>query len=400
MSTSATPHAERLHIVLYGRTNSGKSSLINALTGQSVSLVSPIAGTTTDPVKKAIEIKGLGACVLIDTAGYDDTDEQLGALRIERTRATISQADIAVLVISCEDIDLEEQWIGDLKGAKVPIVTVLNKGDITTYPDTLKERLKALTGHPPIEASACTHVGIDAVRKALHEAHIKDDERTITGDLVSAGDTVLLVMPQDAAAPKGRLILPQVQTIRELLDKGAVPICCTPETMPQALSELKSPPHLIITDSQAFKEVYPLKPERSLLTSFSVLLAAYKGDIANFVHGAKAIDALTPSSRVLIAEACTHAPESEDIGTVKIPRLLRQRIGAELQIDMVSGKDFPHDLTPYDLVIHCGACMFTRKMVMSRSAQAQAQQVPMTNYGITLAYLTGILDKVSLPSKP
>ena len=396
---SQTPRSERLHIVLYGRTNSGKSSLINALTGQAVSLVSAVAGTTTDPVSKAMEVKGLGACVLVDTAGFDDRDEALGQLRIERTKGTLKLADIAILVLASDETDIEEEWVEVLKTSKIPIVTVLNKGDVHTYDDVLKAKLKTLTGYPPIVASAHTGMGIEDLRKALHEAHIKDDERTITGSLTKAGDTVLLVMPQDAAAPKGRLILPQVQTIRELLDKGCISISCTPDTMRQALSALARPPHLIITDSQAFKEVYALKPEGSLLTSFSVLFAAYKGDIDNFVEGARAIASLTPSSRVLIAEACTHAPESEDIGTVKIPRLLRGRIGAELRIDMVAGKDFPDDLTPYDLVIHCGACMFTRKMVMSRSAQAQAQQVPMTNYGITLAYLTGILDKVSLPSK-
>ena len=396
---SQTPRSERLHIVLYGRTNSGKSSLINALTGQEVSLVSAIAGTTTDPVSKAMEVKGLGACVLVDTAGFDDRDEALGHLRIERTRETLKLADIAILVLASDQTDIEEGWIEALKTSKVPVVTVLNKGDIHTYDDTLRAKLKSLTGHAPIVVSAYTGMGIEDLRKALHEAHIKDDERTITGSLTKPGDTILLVMPQDAAAPKGRLILPQVQTIRELLDKGCTSICCTPDTMSQALKALAHPPHLIITDSQAFKEVYALKPEGSLLTSFSVLFAAYKGDIDNFVEGARAIASLTPSSRVLIAEACTHAPESEDIGTVKIPRLLRQRIGADLRIDMVAGKDFPDDLTPYDLVIHCGACMFTRKMVMSRSAQARAQQVPMTNYGITLAYLTGILDKVSLPSR-
>ncbi|MDO4771430.1 [FeFe] hydrogenase H-cluster maturation GTPase HydF [Porphyromonas sp.] len=395
-----TPRSERLHIVLYGRTNSGKSSLINALTGQDVSLVSAIPGTTTDPVSKAIEVKGLGACVLVDTAGFDDRDADLGHLRIKRTRDTLKLADIAIVVMGQGATDLEEQWIRDLQESKVPVVPVFNKGDIHSYDDKQIEAFKKSTGLSPIVVSASSGVGIDALRKALHEAHRKDEDLSITGSLTKAGDIVMLVMPQDAAAPKGRLILPQVQTIRELLDKGAIPICCTPETMAQALKGLAPPPQLIITDSQAFKAVYELKPAESLLTSFSVLFAAYKGDIDNFVKGAQAIASLTPASRVLIAEACTHAPESEDIGTVKIPRLLRQRIGESLRIDMVAGKDFPDDLTPYDLVIHCGACMFTRKMVMNRSAQAQAQHVPMTNYGITLAYLTGILDKVSLPERP
>lgn len=393
-----TPRSERLHIVLYGRTNSGKSSLINALTGQMVSLVSDTPGTTTDPVSKAMELPGLGACVLIDTAGFDDTNESLGKLRIDRTRRTLQSADIAIVVLSSEELSPELEWITQLQEKNIPVIPVFNKADIHACPDALRTTLKEKTGLSPIIVSAHTGFGMDTLLETLRSTNTRTQSaETITGSLVSEGDTVLLVMPQDAQAPKGRLILPQVQTIRELLDKGCLPICCTPDTMKQALDALQHPPKLIITDSQAFKNVYEIKPAASLLTSFSILFAAYKGDINSFVQGAQAIASLTPHSKVLIAEACTHAPVTEDIGRVKIPALLRKRISSSLQIEIVSGKDFPEDLTPYDLIIHCGACMFTRKMVMNRSERAQQQHVPMTNYGITMAYLTGILDKVALP---
>ncbi|KGL53974.1 GTP-binding protein [Porphyromonas canoris] len=393
-----TPRSERLHIVLYGCTNSGKSSLINALTGQMVSLVSDTPGTTTDPVSKAMELPGLGACVLIDTAGFDDTNESLGKLRIDRTRRTLQSADIAIVVLSSEELSPELEWITQLQEKNIPVIPVFNKADIHACPDALRTTLKEKTGLSPIIVSAHTGFGMDTLLETLRSTNTRTQSaETITGSLVSEGDTVLLVMPQDAQAPKGRLILPQVQTIRELLDKGCLPICCTPDTMKQALDALQHPPKLIITDSQAFKNVYEIKPAASLLTSFSILFAAYKGDIDSFVQGAQAIASLTPHSKVLIAEACTHAPVTEDIGRVKIPALLRKRISSSLQIEIVSGKDFPEDLTPYDLIIHCGACMFTRKMVMNRSERAQQQHVPMTNYGITMAYLTGILDKVALP---
>lgn len=393
-----TPRSERLHIVLYGCTNSGKSSLINALTGQTVSLVSDTPGTTTDPVSKAMELPGLGACVLIDTAGFDDTNESLGKLRIDRTRRTLQSADIAIVVLSSEELSPELEWITQLQEKNIPVIPVFNKADIHACPDALRTTLKEKTGLSPIIVSAHTGFGMDTLLETLRSTNTRTQSaETITGSLVSEGDTVLLVMPQDAQAPKGRLILPQVQTIRELLDKGCLPICCTPDTMKQALDALQHPPKLIITDSQAFKNVYEIKPAASLLTSFSILFAAYKGNIDSFVQGAQAIASLTPHSKVLIAEACTHAPVTEDIGRVKIPALLRKRISSSLQIEIVSGKDFPEDLTPYDLIIHCGACMFTRKMVMNRSERAQQQHVPMTNYGITMAYLTGILDKVALP---
>ncbi len=393
-ATQATPRSERLHIVFFGRCNSGKSSLINALTGQQTSVVSAMRGTTTDPVVKAMEIHGLGACVLIDTPGFDDNGE-LGTLRIERTREMMERADIAVMVIEGAELhDDEKSWLKKLNDRKTPTAVVISKSDL--HPDLDVKSLETATGKSAIVTSAARGEGMEALRRELTRLIPEDfAQPEITAGLVERGDMVVLVMPQNPQAPKGRLILPQVQTLRELLDKGCRALCCTPENLEQTLQSLHEPPHLIITDSQAFGAVWPLKPAQSALTSFSVLFARYKGDIKAFVEGAAAIERLTPQSRVLIAEACTHAPLSEDIGREKIPAMLRRRIGKELTIDMVAGADFPTDLTPYDLVIHCGACMFNRRHVLNRSEQAQTQHVPMTNYGITIAYLQGILDKIS-----
>jgi [FeFe] hydrogenase H-cluster maturation GTPase HydF len=272
------------------------------------------------------------------------------------------------------------------------VILVLNKADIRKDVSSLVE---AVLGEKPLLVSAKEKQGMEEIRLAILEKLPQDFEQpSITGNLVGENDLVLLVMPQDIQAPKGRLILPQVQTMRELLDKKCLIMSCTTDKLPQTLQALAYPPKLIITDSQVFKTVYELKPEESMLTSFSVLMAGYKGDIRQFVEGASAIDSLTESSHILIAEACAHAPMTEDIGRVKIPRLLRKKIGEGLQIDMVSGSDFPKDLSKYDLIIHCGACMFNRKHVMNRLESASIQRVPMTNYGITLAHLMGILDKI------
>ena len=391
MSLNHTPSANRLHIALFGRRNSGKSSLINALTGQDIALVSDIPGTTTDPVSKAIELHGIGPCVIIDTPGFDD-EGTLGEMRIERTLKAIERTDIALLL--CEDKDLQEEkaWMQQLKAKNIPVILILNKADIR---NDVSPIIKKELGQQPLLVSAKEKRGMEDIRLAILEKLPQDFEQpSITGDLVSENDLVLLVMPQDIQAPKGRLILPQVQTMRELLDKKCLVMSCTTDKLPQTLKALASPPKLIITDSQVFKTVYEQKPVESLLTSFSVLMAGYKGDIRQFIEGASAIDSLTETSHVLIAEACAHAPQTEDIGRVKIPRLLRKKIGEGLQIDMVSGSDFPKDLSKYDLIIHCGACMFNRKHVMNRLEQASVQQVPMTNYGITLAHLMGILEKI------
>ena len=391
MSLQTTPSANRLHIALFGRRNSGKSSLINALTGQDTALVSDIPGTTTDPVSKAMELHGIGPCVIIDTPGFDD-EGVLGEMRIERTLQAIERTDIALLL--CEETNLLEEaaWMQQLKAKNIPVILILNKADIRKDISSLIEQE---LGEKPLLVSAKEKRGMEDIRLAILEKLPQDFEQpSITGDLVSENDLVLLVMPQDIQAPKGRLILPQVQTMRELLDKKCLVMSCTTDKLPQTLQALVRPPKLIITDSQVFKTVYEQKPAESLLTSFSVLMAGYKGDIRQFVEGASAIDRLTEHSRVLIAEACAHAPMTEDIGRVKIPRLLRKKIGEGLQIDMVSGSDFPKDLSGYDLIIHCGACMFNRKHVMNRLESASSQQIPMTNYGITLAHLMGILDKI------
>lgn len=403
MNLVHTPNANRLHIALFGKRNSGKSSLINALTGQDTALVSDTPGTTTDPVQKAMEIHGIGPCLFIDTPGFDDEGE-LGNRRIERTWKAVEKTDIALLLYaggsSAEetgepDFTEELHWLEQLKAKNIPTILLINKADIRKNTASLAIRIKETFGSQPIPVSAKEKTGIELIRQAILEKLPEDfDQQSIAGNLVTEGDLVLLVMPQDIQAPKGRLILPQVQTMRELLDKKCLIMSCTTDKLRETLQALSRPPKLIITDSQVFKTVYEQKPEESRLTSFSVLFAGYKGDIRYYVKSASAIGSLTESSRVLIAEACTHAPLSEDIGRVKLPHLLRKRIGEKLSIDIVAGTDFPQDLTPYSLVIHCGACMFNRKYVLNRIERARLQNVPMTNYGVAIAFLNGILNQI------
>lgn len=403
MNLVHTPNANRLHIALFGKRNSGKSSLINALTGQDTALVSDTPGTTTDPVQKAMEIHGIGPCLFIDTPGFDDEGE-LGNRRIERTWKAVEKTDIALLLCaggsSAEetgepDFTEELHWLEQLKAKNIPTILLINKADIRKNTASLAIRIKETFGSQPIPVSAKEKTGIELIRQAILEKLPEDfDQQSIAGNLVTEGDLVLLVMPQDIQAPKGRLILPQVQTMRELLDKKCLIMSCTTDKLRETLQALSRPPKLIITDSQVFKTVYEQKPEESRLTSFSVLFAGYKGDIRYYVKSASAIGSLTESSRVLIAEACTHAPLSEDIGRVKRPHLLRKRIGEKLSIDIVAGTDFPQDLTPYSLVIHCGACMFNRKYVLNRIERARLQNVPMTNYGVAIAFLNGILNQI------
>lgn len=397
MSIQSTPRASRLHIGLFGKRNAGKSSLINALTGQEISLVSPVAGTTTDPVAKSFELRGVGPVVFWDTAGVDDLGE-LGQLRVEKTRQALEKIDLALLVLTDTPDQQELTWLDLLREKKIPILVVLNKRDLHPDPEGLAQAVRADLALPVVSVSAATGENIPALQQALVQ-QIPDDfwDLTITGDLVEQGDLVLLVMPQDIQAPKGRLILPQVQTIRELLDKKCSVMSCTADCLDATLAALAHPPKLIITDSQVFPLVWKAKPAESLLTSFSILFAGYKGDIQAFLHGAGALERLTEDSWVLIAEACAHAPTNEDIGRVKIPALLRKKVGPGLTIDFTRGNDFPQDLSPYDLVIHCGACMFNRRHVLNRINQAEVDGVPICNYGVILAALAGILDKVCYP---
>lgn len=542
MSLNDTPRADRLHIGLFGKRNSGKSSLINALTGQDIAIVSDTPGTTADPVFKSMELHPVGPVVFIDTAGFDDDQGELGQLRVKRTEDVVNKADIGIIVVdgrkcleaergsnistcgcgvsasdvsapgslndnpadktqtgeglyspadtsgkdnaggeaggelkadiggsskscgcevsdsqtsqangeicrsadtavsgtvaveqgessvgaaasggsdkscgceTCSDqsepsalaqlLAKEQEWAAGLKAKNIPVITVVNKCEDMTEAQlsTLQAGVaEAVRAGEAIAVSAKSALCMDSLRKAI-QGSVPEDllRRRILGDMADEGSLVLLVMPQDIQAPKGRLILPQVQTIRELLDGKCTTVCTTADGLERALGALSREPDLIITDSQCFRTVYDMKPESSRLTSFSVLFAAYKGDIDSFIAGASTLDDMTENSRVLIAEACTHVPLSEDIGRVKIPNLLRKKFGEGMEIVNVCGNDFPdqEELTGFDLVIHCGACMFNRKHVLSRIAQAQAAGVPITNYGIVLAKLTGILDKIQIP---
>lgn len=388
-----TARSSRYHIGIFGRRNAGKSSLINAIAGQEVSIVSDVAGTTTDVVWKNMELPGIGAAVIGDTAGYDDSGI-LGEMRVDFTRRIISRIDLAVVLLMGEpsDCDVEKEWQQLFATADIPVIYVLARSDEGI--GGLQEWGKALSADV-IPVSATTGDGVGNLLEAVAAAYSKDGNiDDITHTLVKAGDVVLLVMPQDSQAPTGRLIMPQVQTLRNLLDKHCMPVCCALEELPLMLSSLKEPPALVITDSQVFPQVKQQIPHNVPLTSFSVLMARHKGDVETFRCGAQKLITLSDDARVLIAEACTHIPANEDIGRVKLPRLLRKRMGENLQIDVVSGNDFPADLASYDIVIHCGACMFTRRHVLSRVRQAKAQNVPITNYGMAIAALTGILPDI------
>ena len=455
MGLNDTPRANRLHIGIYGKRNAGKSSLFNALTGQDIALVSAEAGTTTDPVFKSMELHPIGPVVFIDTAGFDDEGE-LGRLRVSRTQGVMDKTDIAIVVvdgsaaagvsagkdarasaIQTADMDTfdtymfaeEKKWIEELEAKNIPVIVAVNKLDVfaerlaaencdgvngsgdrscvegCNVPELFLSGIAEELGkYPIIAVSVAKGLGFTKLRKAIEAAvpeNYSEDrirEKILEG-IIDEGGLALLVMPQDIQAPKGRLILPQVQTIRELLDRRCTTVATTADGFEKALTVLNKAPDIIITDSQCFDLVYKAKPAESLLTSFSVLFAAYKGDIDKFIEGASLLDEMTEKSRVLIAEACTHVPLNEDIGRVKIPNLLRKKFGANIEITNVCGNDFPstEELKQYDLIIHCGACMFNRRHVLSRIASAEAAGVPITNYGVVMAKLAGILDKVEIP---
>lgn len=388
---------ERKRVLLVGRVNSGKSTLFNRLLRQKRSLTSDLAGTTTDSVAKSMELAEVGPILLVDTPGLSDASA-LGKEREEVTQKELATADLILYLISKGET-LPSPFLQQIP-SKVAILPVIAQADCyQSYElDQLTEEIQKRFDYPPVIVSALKGKGIDELLQKLSSILKKETENpSLLGNLCKKGDTVLLVMPQDSAAPKGRLILPQVQTIRALLDRQCSAICTTPEELSRTLSILIAPPQLIITDSQVFAMVEKQTPSSTLLTSFSILMSAERGDLTRFVLGAKALDKLSSHSHILIAEACTHAPQGEDIGTIKIPRMLRKRFGESLKISFVAGKDFPEDLTPYDAVIHCGGCMFNRRLLVSRQDLATAQGIAMTNYGIAIAYLTGILNKVALP---
>lgn len=397
MNMNQTPNSERIHISFFGKTNVGKSSLINKITNQEVSIVSTVRGTTTDPVQKSMEIHGIGASLIIDTAGFDD-DSELGEKRIEKTLQILNKTDIAVIVTTPDniisDFSKELDWIEKFEEKKLPYLIVVNKIDLSKDIDKVKKKVSQLTSKDALFVSVKDNKGIENLINTLEILCKFKDEASICSHLVKKDDTVLLVMPQDTQAPKGRLILPQVQTIRDLLENKCTVICTTDDRFEKSLSILKESPNLIITDSQVFSKIYPLKPNKSKLTSFSVLFSRYKGDVDEFVRGASFIDLLKDNDKVLIAEACTHNPQDGDIAREKLPMMLRKKTGKNLNIEVVSGNNFPDNLQSYSLIIHCGACMFNKKYVLNRIDLAKSSQIPITNYGIAIAYMTGILDKI------
>jgi len=395
---TTTPKSLRLHIAFFGRRNVGKSSLLNALTRQQVSIVSPVAGTTTDPVEKPMELLPLGPVLFIDTAGIDDVGE-LGALRVEKTRQVLARTDVAVLVTEAGQWgDFEEEILAALAARKTPMVVVFNKTDVAYSGAALAAKF-AEQKIPVIKTSAAKGDGISDLREALLAAAPADfiDNPAILGDLVGPGEMAVLVVPIDKEAPKGRLILPQVQSIRDLLDSDAFCLVTKERELRRALDRLKTPPKLVVTDSQAFLKVAADTPREVPMTSFSILMARFKGDLLAQVQGALAIENLRAGDRVLIAEACSHHPIGEDIGRVKIPRWLTQYTGVKLNFENLQGRDFPKDLADYKLVIHCGACMWNRREMLSRILKCQEAGVPITNYGLTIAYSLGIFERALQP---
>ena len=400
MSTlNETPQGERVHIALFGRRNVGKSSLINALTGQEVSIVSDVKGTTTDPVYKAMELLPLGPIMIIDTPGLDD-EGALGALRVQRTRDVLNKTDVALLVLEADHgLGACEQEILALVRAKgIPLLVVFNKADLLP-PSEAALRQAAEAAKAPVHAvSSTTKDGIEELKFALAKAVPEEaDKLQLVGDLLHPSDLVVLVTPIDKAAPKGRLILPQQQTIRDILEADAIAVVTKEFELRETLGSLGRKPRLVVTDSQVFAKVSADVPRDVPLTSFSILFARYKGDLAELVRGAQAVEALKDGDRVLVAEGCTHHRQSDDIGTVKIPRWLRQHTGKQLVFEHASGMKYPRDLSQYALLIHCGACMLNRREMHYRIHQAKAAGVPIVNYGVLIAHLQGILERCLEP---
>ena len=388
----------RLHIGIFGRRNVGKSSLLNAMTRQQVSIVSEQAGTTTDPVEKPMELLPLGPVLFIDTAGIDDAGA-LGDLRVRKTKQVLDRTDVGVIVTEGGDWgDFEENLLSELQSRNVPTVAVFNKTDIAQTNGEISTRLAELKV-PVVKTAAVSGEGILDLRQALLDAAPADfvDSPSLVGDLVGPGEMAILVVPIDKEAPKGRLILPQVQSIRDLLDNDSYCMVVKERELRDALGRLNRPPKLVVTDSQAFLKVAADTPKDVKLTSFSILFARYQGDLTEQVRGAMAIEGLKTGDRVLVAEACSHHPIGEDIGRVKIPRWLTQYVGGKLDFVNVQGHDFPDDLSPYKLVIHCGACMWNRREMLTRILRCRQAGVPITNYGLTIAYSLGIFERALEP---
>ena len=387
MSLNATVSAERVHIGFFGLRNAGKSSLVNAVTGQRLSVVSEVKGTTTDPVKKAMELLPMGPVVIIDTPGIDDEGE-LGEQRVARARQILRQADVAVLVVDAQKglQTADKELIELFTQRNLPYVIVFNKAD-------LLPELPPETEHE-IYVSAESGDGIYALKEKIAAlAKSAENDRKIVADLLSPGDTVILVTPIDSAAPKGRLILPQQQTLRELLDSGVLSVVVRESELGAALAALKAPPRMVITDSQAFGFVSKIVPKSVELTSFSILFARYKGDLATVIGGAAKLDRLKDGDRVLISEGCTHHRQCQDIGTVKLPGWIDNYTGKKLSYSFTSGNEFPEDVTGYALVVHCGGCMLNEREMKSRLERCREQDVPVTNYGIAIAQMHGILKR-------
>jgi [FeFe] hydrogenase H-cluster maturation GTPase HydF len=394
----STPKGFRLHIGLFGRRNVGKSSLLNALTRQDVSIVSDVAGTTTDPVEKPMELLPLGPVLFIDTAGIDDVGA-LGEMRVARTKQIFDRCDLGVIITGPHEFEsFEEEMLKALQQRQIPVIIVLNKVDLGAPDQALLDRLKR-DKIPVVQTVAVTGQGLPELREALIK-HAPEDfinMPSIMGDLLPAGELAVLVVPIDLEAPKGRLILPQVNAIRDVLDVDAYCLVVKERELRDALERLQRPPALVVTDSQGFLKVAADTPPDIPMTSFSILFARYRGDLFEFVRGALTIDRLQPGDRILIAEACSHHPIGEDIGTVKIPRWLTQYVGGKLEFTNVQGHDFPDDVTPYRLIVHCGSCMWNRREMLSRILRCRRQGVPITNYGITIAYSLGIFERALGP---
>lgn len=396
-----TSRGQRLHIGIFGYRNAGKSSLINGLTGQSTALVSEVAGTTTDPVYKSMELLPLGPVVWIDTAGLDDSGD-LGLKRVEKSREVLKKTDIAVWVLDSRDLSQEslqaEKDIAEIKARNIPLIIAINKADLcppfAAQIQALADRLRCRVQ----PCSALTGQGLQELKQILiAESQLSRQEPVLLGDIIRPGDIAVLVTPIDDAAPKGRLILPQVQSIRDILDQDALCVVVKERELSYALQSLAVKPRIVITDSQAFQKVAADTPQDILLTSFSILFARYKGDLETFVRGINRLKSLQDGDRVLIAEACTHHVQSDDIGTVKLPRWIRQATGKNISFEKVSGYDFPDNLLDYALVLHCGSCMLNRREVLSRVQTAGQAEIPITNYGLAIAHCFGILERALRP---